>query len=533
LAILTTIDEKFRNTVGEFPDKIALIYKEEKFTFNELDQLVNQLANGLAGKGVGKQDKVIIYLPHMSQWIISWFALQRIGAVAVPVSHFYGHDILHYIAKDCGAETIFCSEANVEHVRLAWPNSFLKNIIIADAADHEDVKDSSGEISLAAATFESYLGTEAPPRSAIEIEGKDMAEILYTSGTTGLPKGVTISNIYLLEQIFESKKQSELIIPMGEGITIQGAPLNHILGQELGLGSLLSGDTLVLLAQMNLDNLLEHIEKFKATTFFGTPTLCRMILEHDKLDQYNLTSLRYVFTGGETLPVEVAKNWAQKFGHTLYNGYGSTETSGGISGVIAGRPFPEGTAGKILPNKRVKLVNPETLETVPGGEAGELLIFAENMAKGYWNSPEETAKRYIYLDGTTWYRTGDVVQIDEEGWLFFKERSVDLIKHKGYRVAPSKIEGVLYKHKAVSGCCAVGIPDKYVGEKIKVFVVLKSGAEDITHDELIEWCRERLVSYEVPHYIEFRDDLPKAPSGKILRRKLREEELAKESENIS
>lgn len=529
MAAICSINDQFCIATENFSDKIALIYAEEKLTFDELDRLVDKLARALYNQGVRKQDKVIIYLPHMSQWAITWLALQRIGAVAVPVSHFYNHDILQYIAKDSGAETVFCTEGNLDQVALAWPGSAIKQIIIADGDNAKEAEKYPSEIAAFISTFQNFLIDELPPLPQINIQSQDIAEILYTSGTTGLPKGVPIANKMFLEQIEESKKQSELVIPRGKGITIQGAPLNHILGQELGLGSLLAGDTLILLPKMSLDVLLGHIEKYQANIFFGTPTLCRMILEHETLDSYDLKSLLYVFTGGEALPTEVAKKWAEKFGNPLYNGYGSTETSGGISGITAGKPFPEGTSGKILPNKKIKLVNSETLEPVANGEPGELLIYCENMTKGYWNSPEETAKRFINIDGVIWYRTGDVVNIDKDGWLFFKERSLDLIKHKGYRIAPSKIEGVLYKHPAVSGCCAIGVPDEKVGEKIKIFVVLKKGEADVTADELIKWCEERLVSYEVPHFIEFRDELPKSQSGKVLRKALRDQEMASKS----
>lgn len=526
--VINTIDKTFRIRAEQFPRKLALIYKEAEIDFSELNRLVDKLAGSLYSEGVGKQDKVIIYLPHMPEWIIGWLALQRIGAVPIPVSHFYDHDFLHYLAKDCRVETVFCTTANLEQVKKAAPNTPLKRIILADAGElSEWVKDVNNEV-IKIFSCENLIKNNAPPVPSIDIAGEEIAEILYTSGTTGLPKGVPISNNYFLEQINQARDLSEPLIPRGKGVTIQGAPLNHVLGQELGIGSLLSGDSLILLAQLNLDDLLFHIEKYQATTFFGTQTLCRMILEHEKLEDYTLESLKYVFTGGEALPLEVAEKWAKKFGNPLFQGYGSTETCGATTGIKAGESFPAGTIGKIVPNKKAKLVNSETLEPVVGGEAGELLVYAKNMTNRYWNSPEETAKRFINIDGDSdiWYRTGDIVQINEDGWVFFKERSVDLIKHKGYRVAPSKIEGILYKHNAVSSCCVVGVPDQKVGEKIKAFVVLKPEANNVSEIALIEWARERLVAYEVPHYIEFRNDLPKSPTGKILRKVLREQATA-------
>jgi len=211
----------------------------------------------------------------------------------------------------------------------------------------------------------------------------------------------------------------------------------------------------------------------------------------------------------------------------IYQGYGATETCGGISLTPAGEAFPEGTAGRIVSFQKVMVVNPDTLEPIPKGEPGELLVSSEHMVKGYWNKPEETARCFVYRDGRLWYRTGDIVRINEDGWLFFLDRSVDMIKHKGYRVAASRIEAVLQEHPAVIASCVVGIPDPSVGERIKAFVVLKEDVKGVTAYDLIVWCRERLAPYEVPHYIEFRDMLPKSKVGKLLRRELRAEELRK------
>ncbi|RJX26974.1 MAG: long-chain fatty acid--CoA ligase [Dethiobacter sp.] len=518
-----SIDEAFRNTVEQYPDKEAIIFRGNKLTFAELEEQVDKLAGGLYSKGVRRQDRVIIYLPHMPQWIVIWLALQRIGAVAVPVTHFYGHAELSYIAKDSGAETVFCADTNLGQAIKASASSSLKRIIVVGSIDLTEFEESNME-KTDILTFESFLSNHIPSLPTVKIAGKDTAEILYTGGTTGVPKGVPIPNMSFLEAITESRKASESLVPLSEAITIQGAPLNHIFGQEVGLGALLSGDTLILLPRLELDDLLFHIEKYRATTLFGTPTLCKMILDYDQLDNYNLDSLLYVFTGGEALPVEVLKRWFQRFGKHLYHGYGSSETCGAISLIPAGEPFPEGTAGKIISTKKIKLVNPDTLEPVSSVEPGELLVSSENMVTRYWNNPEETARHFINLYGCLWYKTGDIVKIDSEGWVFFVDRSVDLIKHKGYRVAATKVEAVLYKHNVVGECCVVGVPDARVGEKIKAFVVLKAGVGDVTAEDLIKWCSENLSSYEVPHCIEFRNTLPKSAVGKLLRRKLRDEE---------
>jgi long-chain acyl-CoA synthetase len=316
------------------------------------------------------------------------------------------------------------------------------------------------------------------------------------------------------------------LIPIGEDIVVQGAALYHILGQAVGLGALLHGDTVILLPRVNLDATFDHIQRYRATTFFAVPTMYRMILEHDRLAQYDLGSLRYAFSGGDVLPVEVARRWQKRFGKPIYQGYGATETCGGVALTPVAETFPEGTSGRIVPFQRVQLVNPETLAPVPAGEPGELLVSSENMVRGYWTNPDETARCFVNVGGQVWYRSGDIARM-QDGWFFFMDRSVDTIKHKGYRVAASRVETVLQEHPAVIAACVVGVPDENVGERVKAFVVLKEDARGITAYDLTAWCRERIAPYEVPQYIEFRDMLPKSKVGKLLRRELRAEERRK------
>ncbi|MGB9629530.1 MAG: class I adenylate-forming enzyme family protein, partial [Thermodesulfobacteriota bacterium] len=327
----------------------------------------------------------------------------------------------------------------------------------------------------------------------------------------------------------EQRKASEGVIPRGKDVVIQGAPLFHVLGQEVGLGALLSGDTLILLPKMFLDGVFDYIQRFKATSFFGTPTMYRMVLEHDRVDYYNLKSLKYCFCSGDTLPIEVANKWQRKFGIPICQGYGASETCGGVFMTPAHQAFPERTVGRLVPHWKFKLVYPDTLDPIPpdSDEPGELLVTSEYMIRSYWNKPEETAQRFIHFDGKLWYKTGDILSVDREGWAYFHDRSVDLIKHKGYRVAASKVEAVLQENPAVIASCVVGIPDPKVGERIKAFVVLKEDVKGVTAYDLIRWCNERLAYYEVPQYIEFRDMLPKSKVGKLLRREIRSQERRK------
>jgi len=532
-----SIYEQFEKVSRDFAEKPALIYLGMKYSFSQLREGTESLAANLHRMGVSKGDKAVLYLPNCPQWVVAWLALQRIGAVAVPISPIYTPADLEYMANDSGSETIFCLDTNFGYVTQVLPETKLKRVIVTNVAEllpwwkwligRGFNKIPMGNFNPGGNIFgfkkllKGGNRVSLPPHQA---EGNEMVEMLYTGGTTGLPKGVPFTNVLFLEGAAEQRSMSEHFIPRGEDIVVQGGPLFHILGQAVGLGALLSGDALVLLPRVNLDGLFDHIQRYKILTFFGVPAMYRMILEHDRVDYYNLSSLKYCFSGGDVLPSEVAERWLKKFGKPIYSGYGATETCGRVSLTPMGEQAPAGSAGKVTPLQEVKLVDPDTLEPVPPGEPGELLVSSGHMVRAYWNKPEETADCFIERDGKLWYRTRDIVRMDEKRWLFYLDRSVDTLKHKGYRVAVSEIEAVLQEHPAVIAACVVGVPDEKVGERIKAFAVLKQDVKGVSAYDLLKWCRERLASYKVPQYIEFRDMLPKSKVGKLLRRELRAEE---------
>lgn len=534
-----SIRETFKQSADMFPNKTALIYLGEKYSYAKLDEFSDQMAGALYNKGVRTGDRVIIYAPHCPQWIIAWLAVQKLGCIAVPITHFYGPKDLLYIANDSGAETIFCMDTNFGYVNKILADTKVKRVIVNGVADllpgwkrlMGKILDKipNGKFTLAdnIFTFNNLLKEKAAPPSANELTGEEIAEILYTGGTTGYPKGVPISNALFLESSAEQRKTSLGVIPLGEDVVIQGSPLYHILGQVVGFGCLFSGETLILLPKNSLDAIFDHIARYRAKTMLGTPTMYRMILEHDRIDQYNLSSLKYSFSGGDVLPKEIGNRWLNKIGSPIYQGYGITETCGPVANSPAGQIIPEGAAGKVVSSKQVLVVNSDTMEPMPVNEPGELLVSSQYMVPGYWNKPEETALHFIQLQGRLWYKTGDIVRVNQDGWLYFMDRSVDVIKHKGYRVAASKIDNVLQEHMAVIASCTIGVPDPAVGERIKSYVIVKDDVKGVSAQELIKWCRERLASYEVPQYIEFRDMLPKSKVGKILRRELRAEEKRK------
>jgi long-chain acyl-CoA synthetase len=538
-----TIYGCFDETVKRSPERVAMVYLGERIRYAPLKDMVLRLAASLLRLGIHEGDRVVLYLYNMPQTLIAWLALDRLGAIVVPIAPVYSSQDLRYLANDAGAETIVCMDTNFNYVNAIIGKGPLQRVIVTNMLDLV-----SGWKRLVAGGFDRVPQGRCPagkhifhfkellkkgkPAELPSFQGKggdSTALVLYTGGTTGFPKGVPLSEGIFLYRVREWRRASEGAVPRGRCITALAAPLYHIIGEMDAMAPLIiGGETLLLLPRVVLDALMDHIQRYRVTTMFAVPALYRMMLEHDRVDFYDLSSLRYCGTGGDVLPPEVGIRWLNKFKTPLYQGYGTTEFCGAICMSYAEEGIPPvGSAGTILPESRWKLVDPDTLEPVPPGEPGELLGTSPYAVKAYWNKPQETKECFIEIDGEIWYRTKDIVRIDEKNRLFYLDRSVDMIKHKGYRIAAAEIERVLQEHHAVLSACVVGVPDEKMGERIKAFVVLKTDSRGVSGYELTKWCRERLAPYKVPHYIEFRDMLPKSKVGKMLRREMRDEERRK------
>jgi long-chain acyl-CoA synthetase len=535
----------FAETAERRKSQTAIIYLGTTFSYHEIKTLAETFAAALSDLGAGPEQRVLMYIPNSVQWVVTWLGIQKIGATAVPITPIYTPYDLKYIANDSQAESIVCADTNFGYVTNVLSETQLKRVIVTNAVDllpwykryfgylFDVVPRGSFSLDDHTHSYKKLLakyqnrGGEMPNKTS---SGQELAQILYTGGTTKFPKGVPFTHDFFLESALEQIRMSDGLFPAEDNVIMGNAPLFHILGQTCSLATLLTGGTLILQPRINLDATFDAIQRFKAKTVIGVPAMYRMILEHDRLDQYNLSSLRYCFSGGDVLPVEINKRWKERFGQTIYQGYGATETCGGVSMCPVDQENPPRSVGKIVPSKKVRIVDPASLDEVKPGESGELLVSSQFMVTSYLNKPEETAAAFVEIEGDTWYRTADVMSMDTDGNLYFVDRTVDTIKHKGYRVSASEIETVLQEHPAVIASCVVGLPDEKVGERIKAYVVLREDIKGITGYELIKWCREYLVSYKVPHYIEFRDMLPKSKVGKLLRREIRSEEKRRQEQ---
>jgi len=529
----------FAETAVQRKNNTAVVYLGTRFSYHWVKDMADRFAAALSQAGLKAGQKVIIYIPNSIQWVVAWLGIQKMGGVCVPITPIYTPHDLKYIANDSEAEAIVCADTNFGYVTSVLPETRLKKVVVTKMADllpwwkrafgwMFDIIP-RGKIALDENTF-SFRKLLAQQRQSTldqpsdEPDGNTIAEILYTGGTTKFPKGVPFTHNLFLISAREQITISRCLFPPEQNVILGNAPLFHILGQTCGLATLLVGGTLILQPKINLDAALDAMQRFKAKTMIGVPTLYRMILEHDRIDQYDLSSVEYWFSAGDLLPVEIGRRWEQKFNRKIRQGYGATETCGGVSMCPVDIDIPPKSVGRIMTTKKIKIVDPATLESVKVGKAGELLVSSDHMVSHYLNKPEETAESFIEIDNIKWYRTADVMSMDADDNLYFVDRTVDTIKHKGYRVSASEIESTLQEHPAVIGACVVGVPDEKVGERIKAYVVLKEDIKGITGYELIKWCRESLVAYKVPQYIEFRDMLPKSKVGKLLRREIRDEE---------
>lgn len=523
-----------------YPQNIAVSYLGEQFTYQRLRNLSERFAGGLVNIGIKKGDKVLLYIPNCIQWVVAYLGIQKAGAVMVPVSPIYTSHEIGYMINNSGAETIICMDTNFGYVKETFATTKLKRAIVTNLADllpawkkalgflFDKVPNGNVNYDDKILSFKSILKA-SPLAEKIQIDPvNDLSYILYTGGTTGFPKGVPGNHIgstsYINNVTYDVAGE---YLKEGKDVYIAINPLFHImaLGFFMAIG-LNKGNMVVLMPQPHVDAILESIQRYKARWFLGVPALYRMILENDRLDQYDLSSLQYCFCGGDVLPGKVMKRFKEKYNLPIYQVYGSTEAGHVTYSKIGSEPS-SGSIGYPLESRECIVVDPVTLECVEDGENGELFVTSPHSLKEYYEKPEETKKTYVKVNNKIYCRMGDYVSCKPDGELVYMERSADVIKHKGYRVSASEIEAVLQDHPTVINACVIGIPDEKAGERIKAIVVLKEDARGVGGVELIRWCHERLASYKVPGYVEFRDMLPKSKVGKLLRREVRDDERRK------
>ncbi len=493
-------DENF-NKFGEYTH---IIFNDKEYTNLQIIKSANRLANGLIDLGVKPEDRVVVMLMNSPEVIISYQGILRAGAIIIPVVFLLGEKEINHILKNSEAVALITTKDFMEKVNIAREGvNTLKHIIIVEDEDipgtikYNDIQKKSSD--------------ELPD---IEIKENDMAVLLYTSGTTGVPKGVMLTHKNLYSNAVDT---SSINTPEPDDVGLLVLPLSHSFGLTvMNIGFMYSNKS-VLMSWFDLEGICQLIEKYKVTGFAGVPAMYAVLLNSPQVtDKYDLSSLNRCASGSAPLPLEVLKGFEEKFNCEMYEGYGLSEAAPIVTAHYIGRVRKPGSIGQPIPGVEVKIVD-ESDKEVPVGEMGELIVRGPNVSPGYYKLPEETAKSF--KDG--WLYTGDMAKMDEDGYLYIVERKKDLIIRGGFNIVPRDLEEVLHQHPAVLEAAAIGVPDPIMGEEIKAYIVIREG-EKVTEDDIIKHCQEHLAKYKTPKFVEFMDALPRNPIGKIMRKRLRE-----------
>jgi long-chain acyl-CoA synthetase len=535
-----------KRSAEKYPDRAALIYgaplggryMAKKITFRELDALVDRFAAALQKMGVKKGDRVALYLLNTPQYAIAYYGAARAGAIIVPCNPLYVARELEHQINDSGAETLIALTLLYPNVKAVRANTPLKRVIMTNVKEYFPTvlrtlftlarEKKEGHFLSIEGEKDTYwlqdLLASAPEKPApVDIAGNDTVCLLYTGGTTGVPKGAELTNRNLLANALQT--QHWFKAKEGQETVLTALPLFHSYGMTTCLNfAMAAGASMILIPNpRDVHAIMLAVKNFKPTVFPGVPTMYVAFNNFPEVQSYGVDSIRACISGAAGLPVEVQQKFQELTGGKLVEGYGLSEASP----VTHANPIygqnKIGTIGTPFPDTVAKVMDLETGEKeMPVDEVGELAVSGPQVMKGYWNKPDETA---MVLRGE-WLYTGDMAKMDTDGYFQIVDRKKDMIISGGYNIYPRDVEEVLYEHPKVQEVVVAGIPDPYRGEMVKAYVVLKQD-QTCTEEELIEFCRARLAKYKVPRAVEFRKELPKTMVGKVLRRLLVEEEKKK------
>jgi long-chain acyl-CoA synthetase len=482
------------DTASRHPERIALKLYDTEVSYKQLEEASARAAGLVKARGVEAGDRVAVMLPNVPYFAILYFGILRAGAVVVPLNPRYGHNEVAYHVSDSGPKLLF-----------AWHQ-------FSDAARKGAREHDIEMIPVEPGEFEEMLGEAEADSSMEDRERDDPAVILYTSGTTGAPKGAVLTH----GNVAKSTAVATTLVDLTEHDVILGAlPFFHVFGQACGLNSATKlGACVSLIPKFDAKATLEAIQRDGVTVFEGVPTMYSSVLNFDERDCYDTSSLRVGIVGGQAMPVEVMEKFEQAFDVEVLEGYGLSETCAVGTFNYLGERKP-GSIGKPVDGIEVKIVDDDRDE-VQQGEIGEIAIKGANVMREYWNKPEETEEDL--RDG--WFHTGDLGHVDEHGYVFIDDRKKDMIIRGGENVYPREIEEVLYRHQGIKEVAVVGAAHERLGEEVGAAVVPKE-KDSLSADEIRDFALDKLAKYKVPTKIWFLDELPKGPTGKILKRELR------------
>jgi long-chain acyl-CoA synthetase len=512
------------DTARDFPNLDAVIFQGKRIKYGELAGWSRDLASALYQIGIRKGQRVAIMLPNCPQYIVAYYAILKIGGVVVNVNPMYVERELEYQLDDAGAKAIVALRDFLPRLEAVRGKISLQTIILTDLNEHTRAAGWKAPAQGPKAGTYEYGDllqkgkVQAPPM--VSIDPDEVALLQYTGGTTGFSKGAMLTHFNLVSDVVQCVSWN-VGAQRGEERMLAVLPFFHVYGMTVTMNeAIYLAATIILLPRFQVDDCLEAINAYQPTRFPGVPTMYIGIINHPRVKEYKISSIKVCSSGSAPLPVEALKKFEELTGGKISEGYGLTEASP----VTHANPFSGkrkvGSIGLPRPDTDAKIVDLETGEKdLPPGEEGELCIRGPQVMKGYWNRPEETAKSLR----NGWLYTGDIARMDEEGYFYIVDRKKDMIICGGFNVYPREVEEALYLHPKILEAAVLGVPDPYRGETVKAFAVLKAG-EKATVEEIIEFCRQNLARFKVPTQVEFRKELPKSHVGKVLRKVLREEE---------
>ena len=499
------------------PDRVAIVFEGARYTYAELKSRVNRLANALAGLGVGEGDRVAVLQVNTNEHVELCFAAAQLDAVYAPLNFRARADELSFMVDDAQPKVLVAGSRYVGMV-----DSFKGNLDSAPRLVSLEEPAEGWEF------YDDMVATAPEEERFPQGDGADLTVLLFTSGTTSLPKGVMLSHDSFSSYILSNVSPVD---PDDEERNILTVPLYHIAGMQTVMSSIYGGRTLIIQRQFDPKGWMELVETERANRAVMVPTMLKMLIDHDDFHDHDLSSLNIVTYGAAPMPFEVIKRAIQELpGVHFINAFGQTETAATITMLPPEDHILEGTeeeierklrrltsVGKPLDDVDVRIVDDDA-NPVADGEVGEIVASGPRLMKGYWNQEEATSE--TFRGG--WLYTGDLGYMDEDGYIYLAGRSKDFIKRGGEMISPEEVEQVLHSHQAIEEAAIIGVPDIDWGERVRAVVVLKDG-QTAQDDEIIEYCRQRLASFKKPESVVFVSELPRNPMGKVLKRLLREE----------
>jgi len=475
-------------------DHVALKLEDAELTYSQLSGASAHIAGLLRARGLQRGDRVGIMLPNVPHFAVCYYGVLRAGCVVVPMNVLLKHREVAFYLSDSGAKLLF-----------AWHGFAEDALGGAQDAGAECLIVTPGE-------FEQTVGAAAPIVDVADTEDTDTAVILYTSGTTGTPKGAELTHANLESNAQASRR---LFAMDSEAVTLGALPLFHSFGQTCAMNATFAGGgTLTLIPRFDPAKALEIIERDHVNVFEGVPTMYGALLHLPDRESFDHSTLQLCVSGGSALPVELMRGFETAFGCKILEGYGLSETSPVASFNHPDRKRKPGSIGTPIEGVEMKLVDEQDGD-VADGQVGEIVIRGQNVMKGYWNRPDETADAMR----RGWFHSGDMATVDDDGYYFIVDRKKDMIIRGGYNVYPREVEEVIYEHPAVREAAVIGVPDDEYGEEVAAAIVLKDGASASPGD-LREFVKEQVAAYKYPRYVWLVDELPKGPTGKILKREI-------------